>query len=524
MTDDGTAAGDASTPPDKIEPQPDARRRRASSPRGKTPAPAPADKQEGLPAVAPAAEAATAPLDAATVPLGTAAAADTARLDTTPGGTTEMPSATADTVALPAVESRSGAGSPPAATTAGDQRRPARWRRIVAVVLIVLATLLAPLTLAVLWMNHDLLNTDNYVAAVAPLSSNPAVQDAIATDVTDQLWAKVDVQQQLAGVLPSWAQVFSAPLSNQLKTYAYQAIHAIVASPQFSKVWEVANRQAHARVTDALLGNKGHLIGTSNGEVSIDLTPAVDKVKAALDAKGIHALDTVATTPGSATFVLFRSETLAKAQKTINFFHKLSVALPLLLIAAWAGAIAVSWRRRRTVLQLGFLLALAMVLTLIGYHLGRGAYLNAVVSQQLPRPAASAIFDALLVGVLTAARTVLVVGLVIWLGALLAGPAGWAVWVRRAVAGVFQTAGTAAEQKGLDLGPVGSWVARHHGPLQIAGVLIAAAVLVFWGTPGVAGVLWIVVGLLVYLAIVEFVGRLTRPKAGDAVAPRADAP
>ena len=453
MTDDGTAAGGAGTPPDKSESKPAARRRRRTSPAHRTTqAPAPADKQEGRPAATPAAEAATAPLD-------TAAAAVTTRLDTTRDATVEMPSATADTVALPAVGSSSGAGDAAAAKKGADQRRPARWRGIVAVVLIVLATLLAPLTLAVLWMNHDLLNTDNYVAAVAPLSSNPAVQDAVAQNLTNELWAKVNVQQQLAGVLPSWAQIFSAPLSNQLKAYTYQGVHAVVSSKAFGKVWEVANRQAHTQVSAALLGKKVAGVDTAKGQVSVDFAPVVDQVKSALDSKGIHVLDPVASTPGSATFVIFRSATLAKAQKTINFFHKLTVALPLLLLAAWAGAIAASWRRRRTVLQLGFTLALAMVVTLVGYHLGRGAYLNAVSSPQLPRDAAAPIFDALLVGVLAAARTVLVVGLVIWLGALLAGPAGWAVWVRRAVADVFQTAGTAAEQKGLDLGPVGSWVA-----------------------------------------------------------------
>ena len=106
-------------------------------------------------------------------------------------------------------------------------------------------------------MDHDLLNTDNYVRTVAPLISNPAVQNAVATDLTNQLWAKVDVQQQLAGVLPSWAQGFSGPLSNQLKTYAYQAIHAIVSSPQFAKVWEVANRQAHAQGHRRAAGQQG---------------------------------------------------------------------------------------------------------------------------------------------------------------------------------------------------------------------------------------------------------------------------
>ena len=106
--------------------------------------------------------------------------------------------------------------------------------------------------------------------------------------------------------------VFSAPLSNQLKGYAYQAVHAIVLSSQFSKLWEAANRQARSKVTAALLGNQGGLVQTTGGQVSIDFAPVVDKVKAALDAKGIHVLDSVASTPGSTTFVLFRSATLGE--------------------------------------------------------------------------------------------------------------------------------------------------------------------------------------------------------------------
>jgi len=411
--------------------------------------------------------------------------------------------------------------TPPAADEAARETPPPadhrpRWRGIVAIILVVVATLLAPLTLAVAWMDHDLLNTQNYVTTVAPLSSDPAVQTALAHDVTNQIWSRVNVQQQLTGVLPSWAQVFAAPLSNTLKGYTYQATQAIVSSPAFSQVWRAANEKGHATVKAALLGNQGGVVQTTNGQVTLDLAPLADKVKAALDARGIHVLDSVTIAPGTATFVVFRSQTLAKAQKVVKFFQALRIALPLLLIAAWAGAIAVSTRRRRTVLELGFALALAMAVTLIGYHLGRTAYLNAVSSPQLPRDAATSIFDTLLVGLLDAARTVFVVGLVIGIAALLLGPARWAVRLRDALSGGFRSAGARAEEKGLDLGPVGGWVAAHHRALQIVGLVVAAAVLVFWGTPGVAGVLWTVVVLLIYLAVVEFVGRLTKPASEGA--------
>jgi len=432
--------------------------------------------------------------------------------DSTPGGESKRPRN--DTTPSPAPGEPAAAGAGDEAGAARSGHRP-RWRGIVAVVLVVVATVLAPLTLAVAWMDRDLLNTQNYVSTVAPLSSDPAVQAAAAHDVTNALWNKANVQQQITGVLPSWAQVFAAPLSNTLKGYTYQVAQAVVSSPTFSRFWRTANEKGHATVKAALLGNKGGAVQTTNGQVTLDLTPLVDRVKAALDARGIHVFDSASIAPGAATFVIFRSETLAKAQKAVSFFQALRIALPLLLIAAWAGAIAVSTRRRRTVLELGFALALAMAVTLIGYHLGRTAYLNAVSSPKLPRDAAASIFDTLLRGLLDSARSVFVVGLVIGIAALLVGPARWAVRLREALSDGFRSAGARAEEKGLDLGPVGAWVAAHHRALQIVGLVVAAAVLVFWGTPGVAGVLWTVVVLLIYLAVVEFVGRLTKPATGS---------
>ena len=239
---------------------------------------------------------------------------------------------------------------------------------------IVVATLLAPLTLAVLWMNHDLLNTDNYVSH----GSAAQLQPGRAERRRPEPHRPALGQGQRAAAAVRRAAVVGpgllGPLSNQLKAYTYQAIHAVVSSKAFAQ--GLGGRQPagpHPGLGGAAGQEDRRRQTTASGQVSIDFAPVVDQVKSALDGKGIHVLDPVATTPGSATFVIFRSATLAKAQKTVSFFHKLSVALPLLLLAAWVGAIAVSRRRRRTVLQLGFTLALAMVVTLVAYHLGRGA-------------------------------------------------------------------------------------------------------------------------------------------------------
>ena len=138
--------------------------------------------------------------------------------------------------------------------------------------------------------------------------------------------------------------------------------------------------------------------------------------------------------------------------------------------------------------QLALALAAAMAVTLVGYHLGRGAYLDAVVSSRLPRPAASAIFDTLAVGVLDAARTVFVVGILVWVGALIAGPAGWAVAVRGALSGPSRAPARAPSGGGS------TWARSARGwPATIArcrsrGSSSPPPCSSSGGTPGVAGV------------------------------------
>jgi len=69
-------------------------------------------------------------------------------------------------------DERGGAGPGPA----GRQR----WRTILAVLLIVVGCVLAPLAGVAVWARNQVTNTDRYVRTVAPLASDPAIQAAMA--------------------------------------------------------------------------------------------------------------------------------------------------------------------------------------------------------------------------------------------------------------------------------------------------------------------------------------------------------
>ena len=113
-----------------------------------------------------------------------------------------------------------------------------RWRTILAVVLIVVGCVLAPLAGVALWARNQVTNTDRYVRTVAPLAADPAIQQAMADQLTTQIFTYLDVQglttqtvdalatrglpprladqlQGLAGPLASGIQSLSAPRSTR---------------------------------------------------------------------------------------------------------------------------------------------------------------------------------------------------------------------------------------------------------------------------------------------------------------------
>jgi hypothetical protein len=69
-----------------------------------------------------------------------------------------------------------------------------RWRTLVASLLIVVACVLAPLSVVAVWTRNQVTNTDRYIATVSPLARDPAIQAAIADQITAQVFRYIDVQ------------------------------------------------------------------------------------------------------------------------------------------------------------------------------------------------------------------------------------------------------------------------------------------------------------------------------------------
>src|SRR5580765_2768641 len=203
---------------------------------------------------------------------------------------------------------------------AANSKPVARWRRNDCGLLVVLVCALAPLSVLAVWLHGTVLDTDQYVATVAPLAHDPAVQEAIATRVTNSLVASTDLDARLAAALPPKASFAAPAVASAITRVVHDFALRLVQSDQFAKLWEVANRRAHTQVV-AVLQGKGHgNIETKNGQVVVHLGPAVDKVKAALNKVGIDIFRGVDAERVNNQIVLLDSEQLSKAQSAVDAF------------------------------------------------------------------------------------------------------------------------------------------------------------------------------------------------------------
>lgn len=375
--------------------------------------------------------------------------------------------------------------------------RSGRGRRVVVALLLIVACVLAPLSVLAVWTRNTLLDSDQYVSTVAPLAKNPAIIDAAAQEITASIVSEKAVEAKVKDALPPRADFIAPAVAASLETVVNRLAVRVLSSDRFQTLWERANRRAHTQVVDVLTGNGARTITTKNGEVAVNLGPVVERVQKRLEGLGIDVFSGADATRVSPRFVLFQSEDLKSAQSATDLLQKSAVVLPIVTLLLFAAAIALSRQRRKTVLHAGLGLALGMLVILSAFNVGRTFYLDAVKSAN--HDAAAAVYDQVLNFLRLSARTGFVLGIIIAIGAWLAGPSAGATRLRSMVRG-------GGDRQPATEGFAG-WVARSRTGIRIAIVGIGAVVLVAWSHPKPLTVLVVTLLTLIAIAATEVLAR-----------------
>ena len=421
---------------------------------------------------------------------------------------------------------RAGGSTPPTGPAPPARRARAGWRAPVALVLIVVGCLLAPLSVLAVWTANEVSSTSRYVASVEPLVHDPAVQNALTAKITTEITTHLNLTghtDQAAAALTSHGlpragtllQSFGPAISSAAAGFIHGQVHKIVTSPQFARVWVQANTAVHEQLVKALSGQGGSSVSVSNGQVVLSLGPFINLIKQDLVERGFTLVSTLpAINP---TLSLFSASYLVKAQSGYRLVNDLKIVLPIVTLLLLALGVYVARGHRRALIGAGLGLAASMLVLGAGLVVFRAVYLNGVPGDVLPSDAAAALFDTLVRFIREGLRTILVLGLVVAAGAFLTGPSVSAVKTRKAFSSGLGWVRQAGGHAGVRTGPVGIWTYAHRKGLRICAVCLAALLFVFWGRPTAVVVVVIAVLLLVVLGLIELIG--SRPAPAPAAHP-----
>ncbi|MGW0960859.1 hypothetical protein ACWD4K_17905 [Streptomyces gelaticus] len=390
-----------------------------------------------------------------------------------------------------------------------EARAPARHRprarSFLAVLLVLVAAVLTPLSIVSTWAKNQIGNTDNYVAMMAPLASDPDVQSAVADRVTGAVMQHLDVKTLLSDVSPADRPVLdkalvtlNGPITTGISNFVHGTVEKFVASDAFATVWTDLNRAAQSATLKALSGSGGGAVKLTGDTVTIDLAPVIDRVKQRLVDRGLGA---AAKIPEIHTdFTVLTSDAVGKAKKWFRALQIIGFWLPLVTLVLATGGVLLAVCRRRALIMTALAVAAGAAVLGLALWVGRGFYLDSLPSG-VSQPAAGSVFDALVDRMRAMVRLVVTLGIVVALAAWLTGEGRAA---GRVMAMWSAGIGAVRQAAGFTGGPVGRWVHRARRPLNWAVVTVAAAVLVVWDRPTGMVTVWIALCALFVLAVVEF--------------------
>jgi len=387
----------------------------------------------------------------------------------------------------------------------------ARW--IAACVVLVVASLLAGVAVIASYVRNQVLDTETYVQTVTPLVQDPAVRDAVAHRLTNEIVSAANLQglaNSLADNLvsrgaPQRVDDLVDPLVSGITNLLYERISPLLATPQFEAIWENINRTAHQAVVTVLTGSQGQVIKTGTQSVSIDLGALLTAAKAQLVAQGFGFASKIPNV--SIQYTLLQSDKLPKVRTYTKLLNAAGSWLPYVALVLIVAGILIAPNRRRGLVVGATMVAVIGLILLAAMALGRSYYrdhLPPTVSQQ----AAINAFDIVLRYLKDAMRTLVAIALVLVIVALLAGPSRFARWVRRMINIGLGYAAAGLAKLGTWSQPVGRALAPAMGYIKIGVAVVALVLYLTLVRPTVSSALWWTLGVLVFLAIIEIFARV----------------
>lgn len=297
--------------------------------------------------------------------------------------------------------------------------------------LVILASVLAFLSVFAIWIERQALNTDDWVSTSGRLIQNQKIRTALSNYLVDQLYENVNVEKELRDILPGDTKELAGPAAGGLRQVAGTGAEKVLETGTAQSLWEDANRTAHEQLI-AVLENKKEAVETANGEVTLNLGSLLTNLAKQV---GIGQSLAEKLPPDAGQIKILKSEQLKTAQNIAVAIKGSALILSLLTFLVFALAMYLTRGGRWvTVLFSGIGLIAAGLAVIVARHIAGGIIVDQLVRTQSVKPEAESAWGIGTSLMVSIATTVILVGALFVAAGWLASPTRAARESRRVIA------------------------------------------------------------------------------------------
>jgi len=317
----------------------------------------------------------------------------------------------------------------PAQVAAASEAKRERfaWRTWVPWAIIVLAAVIALVAALNVWVKRQALSTDNWTNASSQLLENDQIRSALSIYLVNQLYANVNVSQELQQQLPPQVKPLAPQIALGLQQVAIRATDTLLARPRIQQLWRNANRRAH-QLLIALLDGKHNVLQTTDGNVVLNLQPILQELE---KATGLGSRLEGKLPPDAGKITILKGSQLETARKGVKVIRVLSYFLFFLVLALYALAMYLSRDRRKILLGAGVSILVVGLLVLVVRRFAGNYLVDQLTNNPDAKSAVSATWAIGTELLRNVGENAIIYGIVVIFAAWIAGPSRPATWCRR---------------------------------------------------------------------------------------------
>jgi hypothetical protein len=353
-----------------------------------------------------------------------------------------------------------------------------RQRKWTAALLVVVSSISIMVSVVAVWAHHTIFDTDAFMETIEPVLQDPAVNTAVGDYITEEVTGALDLEQRLQAPLADLDAFLSAallgllgideegqdflsgldrptlaalavPIADRLNERISNTVHEVVASPEVTELIPRLVRRAHEGAVALARGDLEELPNVSvvNGAVQVNTLPIIARVieNVAADLRqllpDIDLPDAVSDRVDQAIaqfrealgdrvpddfgqITIMSEDQLTEIQATATTLDRWVWGLVVLSVVLVALTILLSPTRRRTVIQLGIGVIVAVVFAVLVLRRVEAAVIGEISSPARTETAAS-ILEQLFQGLRQGIVGLILVSALLAIGFHIAGRPKW---------------------------------------------------------------------------------------------------